>query len=250
MNNGSGTSVPYEKDILKLYEVKVTLSKNSLKLCGAKAPLPDTLGNETLVSYKDNLSGGTEVPLPKNAEVPSVKHSNLPHIDIKGYYQFVTFRTFDSVDDYLKKLHGLEKPQKQKQQAIDDYLDGSKSGAYLNNQVLQYLYDFFISKDVKLYELVAFCIMPNHVHLLFKPFDKLSVVMQNIKGATANGINKILNKTGKFWASDYYDKAIRDERHFFVVYEYIKNNRLKLSGTEVPLPNRFYGIYEKSLAYE
>jgi hypothetical protein len=43
-------------------------------------------------------------------------------------------------------------------------------------------------------------------------------------------------KSGKFWADDYYDKAIRDEKHFRVVYTYIQNNPLKIGGTKVPLP--------------
>ena len=36
------------------------------------------------------------------------KHNNLPHIDLLGYYQFVTFRTFDSVDDFLKRYRKVD----------------------------------------------------------------------------------------------------------------------------------------------
>jgi type I restriction enzyme R subunit len=39
---------------------------------------------------------------------------------------------------------------------------------------------------------------------------------------------------GKLWADDYYDRAIRSEKHFWVVYEYIKNNPQKISGTKFP----------------
>ncbi|MEA2072335.1 MAG: transposase, partial [Campylobacterota bacterium] len=182
----------------------------------AKATLPNSLGSGTSVPYRK--LGEAKATLPKK------KHLNLPHIDIDGYYQFITFRTFDSIDSYLKKLYDTKKSNRQKQQDIDNYLDSSNSGAYLNDEVLEYLYDFLKTQDGKLYDLVAFCIMPNHIHLLLKPFDKLPKVMQKIKGSTAHHINKILNKSGKFWASNYYDKAIRDERHFIVVYEYIKNN--------------------------
>jgi len=193
----------------------------------AKASLPE-----------ENSGDGTLVPSKKRL------HSHLPHIDIRGYYQFVTFRTYDSIDNYLQKLYDLNLPNRQKQYKIDRYLDSSKKGDYLNSEILSYLYDFFIEQDKILYKLIAFCIMPNHVHILFNPFDKLPKVMQKIKGISAKEINLILNKKGRFWANDYYDKAIRDERHFFVTYEYIKNNPLKLEGgTKVPLP-RFYGIYE------
>ena len=181
------------------------------------------------------------------------KYSHLPHIDIKGYYQFITFRTYDSVDSYLKKLQNIDIPNKQKQQRIDNYLDKSQNGAYLNGEVLEYLYNFFKSQDKILYDLVAFSIMPNHIHLLFKPLNNLPFIIQKIKGITAYNINKTLNRKGKFWANDYYDKAIRDEKHFYIVYNYIKNNPLKLANGDEALASssnnkiilkRFYGIYE------
>ncbi len=34
----------------------------------------------------------------------SQSHKHLPHLDIKNHYQFITFRTYASVDAYLKKL--------------------------------------------------------------------------------------------------------------------------------------------------
>jgi REP element-mobilizing transposase RayT len=169
------------------------------------------------------------------------KYQKLPHIDIEGYYQFITFRTYDSLDSYLEKLYELNISNKQKQQQIDTYLDTSQKGAYLTNDILLYLYDYFISQDKILYDLIAFSIMPNHIHILFKPYDKLSKVIQKIKGNSSLEINKRLNKSGKFWASNYYDKAIRGEKHFMMVYEYIKNNPLKIGVKD----GRFYGLYEK-----
>jgi REP-associated tyrosine transposase len=78
---------------------------------------------------------------------------------------------------------------------------------------------------------------------LIRPYEKLAVLMQTIKGAIAKMINEIRSSSGRFWASDYYDKAIRDEKHFSVVYSYIKNNPLKLNGSEESV-SWFYGIYE------
>jgi len=53
--------------------------------------------------------------------------------------------------------------------------------------------------------------------------------MQRLKGASAKGINDLMGRRGSFWEKDYYDKAIRDEHHFRVVYQYIKNKPLKLN---------------------
>jgi len=222
---------------------------------------------------RDEKRGGTEVTLPigtdtlvsKNNKTPLPrKYTHLPHIDLKGYYQFVTFRTFESVDEFVRKWDfSPAMSNKEKQQKIDEYLDLSIKGAYLKDDILKYLFELLITNDKKLYELVAFCIMNNHVHILFKPLESLSKVMQMIKGVSAKKINELLSQKGKFWADDYYDKAIRDEKHFWVVYEYIKNNPLKIGGTEVPLPigtstlvsennicevkspfPRFYGVFE------
>lgn len=172
-----------------------------------------------------------------------MKHKHLPHIDDLDNIQFITFRTNDSLDDYLDKLTKQNNSNTQKQLQIDKYLDQSNKGSYLNDVVLDYLYNFFLEMDKKLYDLVAFCIMPNHVHLLFKPLKPLSKVMQIIKGSSSNKINKIRQMPLKLWADNYYDKAIRDEKHFNVVYNYIKNNPLKLNQS-MRNERRYYGIYD------
>ena len=172
-----------------------------------------------------------------------MEHKHLHHIDSPNHYQFVTFRTYDSVDLYLKKILSNSLPQNKKQQEADNYLDQSNNGAYLNYRILNFLYEFFRKKDNELYKLMAFCIMPNHVHLLIKPLLELPVMMKNIKGSSAFQINKLLRKKGIFWANEYFDKLIRDEKHYNVVYNYIKNNPRNIILAKDELP-RFYGIYE------
>ena len=172
-----------------------------------------------------------------------MEYIHLPHIDLIGHYQFITFRTYDSTDTFLKKLALQNKPNNKIQLDVDNYLDSSQNGAYLKGKVLNSLSDFFKSKDKTLYELIAFSIMPNHVHLLIKPLKKLASVMHTIKGSSAKLTNEIMGISGKFWANDYYDRAIRNEKNFEIIYEYIKNNPVKLGEAEASLP-RFYGIYD------
>ena len=174
---------------------------------------------------------------------PENQHHHLPHINIKDHYQFITFRTHDSVDTYLRKLAGQNLPNSKQQLAIDKYLDQSRNGAYLTDEIFLFLSDFIKMKDAVLYELISFCIMPNHVHLLIKPLDKLDRIMQLLKGCSAKIINEMMRREGRFWAADYYDKLIRDEKHFVVVYQYIKNNPA-VSGEAKASPPRFYSIYE------
>jgi len=54
--------------------------------------------------------------------------------------------------------------------------------------------------------------MPDHLHLLIKPFGEngLSMIMKNIKGSTANGLNKMVNRTDKFWLTENFDHLVRN----------------------------------------
>jgi len=170
------------------------------------------------------------------------KLSNLPHINLKEHYQFVTFRTKESTDIYLKKLYGSGEPEKVKQYKVDAYLDTSDQGAYLNDKIVSEIQKYFLNYDGKIYKLVALVVMPNHIHILFKQKDELKNIMRILKGGSAHIVNKLLDRKGQVWTSDYFDKLIRDESHFSVVYEYIKYNALKAELTDATA--RFYGCYE------
>ena len=170
-------------------------------------------------------------------------YKKLPHIDTPEHYQFVTIRTHDSLDSYLKKLESLDLSNAKKQMQIDSYLDTSSTGRYLQGDVLEYFRNFLLSSDKTLFELVTFAIMPNHLHILFYQKNNLSKTIKILKGSSASQINKILNKKGKFWASGYYDKAIRNEKHFEIVHNYIQNNPLKANLKDADI--RLYSKYEK-----
>jgi len=170
------------------------------------------------------------------------KHSNLPHINLKEHYQFVTFRTKESTDMYLKKLYGSGEPEKLKQYKVDAYLDTSNQGAYLNDEVISEIKKYFLDYDGKIYKLVALVVMPNHIHILFQQKDELKNIMRILKGGSAHIVNKLLDRKGQVWTSDYFDKLIRNEAHFMLVYEYIKYNAFKAGLTDANA--RFYGCYE------
>jgi hypothetical protein len=72
-------------------------------------------------------NSGTKVPPPKekyDTKVPlPMKYSHLPHIDLVGYYQFVTFRTFDSIDEFIRKWDFSPAiSNKEKQLKIDELM--------------------------------------------------------------------------------------------------------------------------------
>ena len=159
---------------------------------------------------------------------------------MQGYYQFITFRTHESINSYVQKIQNSNDTEKIKQYKIDTYLDSSKTGAYLNNEAIDILLEVILFEDENLYDVEILCIMPNHVHILLKQNADLNEIMKYIKGKSAVELNRYLGKTGKFWAAGYFDKAIRNDKHFSVVYNYIKNNPLK-AGLE---DGRVFGKYE------
>jgi putative transposase len=78
----------------------------------------------------------------------------------------------------------------------------------------------------------AWCIMPNHVHWVFlvKEVDNggkhvyLQDIMQSVKRQTANKINRIIDRKGKFWQKESFDTTIRDCEHLMNAINYTLNN--------------------------
>jgi len=170
-----------------------------------------------------------------------MKYRKLPHIDMPEHYQFVTFRTHDSLDTYLQKLYDLPLENAKKQFIIDEHLDRSSNGAYLNGECIDIFFEVVREKEEKLYETVACAVMPNHVHLLFRQIAPLPEAVKYIKAASAVQLNRMLGRSGRFWAREYYDKAIRDDAHFETVYRYVVNNPVKVGLKDAEV--RVYGVY-------
>ncbi len=79
------------------------------------------------------------------------------------------------------------------------------------------------------YHLQAWVVMPNHVHALVTPNEAftLSSILHSWKSYTAKRANQLLGRAGEFWQAEYFDRAIRDERHFEKAVAYIETNPVK-----------------------
>ena len=79
------------------------------------------------------------------------------------------------------------------------------------------------------YDLHAWVVMPNHVHVLFRlrRGHALSDVVQSWKSYTAKEANKLLHRHGRFWQEDYFDRYIRDDDDYGKCLAYIENNPVK-----------------------
>jgi type I restriction enzyme R subunit/putative DNA methylase len=115
---------------------------------------------------------------------------------------------------------------------IDRYLDSTRTGHfYLRNpQIAKIVVDSiqFGCESLRHYELHAYAVMGNHVHLLITPLVPLSKLQQALKGFTAREANKILGRTGmSFWQRESYDHWVRDAQEFLRIKAYIERNPVK-----------------------
>jgi REP element-mobilizing transposase RayT len=180
---------------------------------------------------------------------PIFYRRNLPHWQPPEETFFVTSRLAGSLpvsvisqlkNDYQREIrHPDNQTAERKWEAREKYfyafenqLDKSLNGPYwLKEQAIaKIVMDSLHFNDKKLYNLIAACIMSNHVHVLIKLLPgapALSVVLQNIKKFTAVQSNKLLSRSGKFWAEESFDTIIRNEKHFYNTIYYIINNPVK-----------------------
>jgi putative transposase len=86
--------------------------------------------------------------------------------------------------------------------------------------------------DKGLYDLRTFVVMSNHVHILLRPQQRASRLLQWLKGTTARDANQMLTRTGKpFWQRESYDHWVRDGQGLERVAAYIESNPVKAGIT-------------------
>lgn len=127
--------------------------------------------------------------------------------------------------------------RKKQMKAFDDLLDlNEKSIVNLSNTVnRKIMFDALLFFEEKKLENYAFCIMPNHVHWVFRTLEKdengkpvyLQDIMHSIKSFTANEINKNENRNGALWQVESYDTTIRNLKHLHNTIEYTLQNPVK-----------------------
>jgi len=76
------------------------------------------------------------------------------------------------------------------------------------------------------YLIFAWCVMPNHVHVVFQPLagHNLASVIHTWKSYSAKEANRILGRSGDFWQREYYDHLVRDERDLQRCVRYVLEN--------------------------
>lgn len=120
-----------------------------------------------------------------------ITRRHLPHWTVEGGIYFVTFR--------LK--FGL-----------------------LSQEERRIVFNHIKRGNQEFYHLISLVVMPDHVHLIFRPLEEYSLnrVMKGIKGVSARLVNKSRNLRGSLWQDESYDRIRRnvDELHQKISYMY------------------------------
>ncbi len=173
----------------------------------------------------------------------------LPHWKAEAATYFVTFRLAgtlpktvldksaaeraelaDRAENSGRKLSAAENNRLRKlySEKIDAYLDAGHGECWLARPEVAHLVaeslEYFAGER---YDLHAWTIMPNHVHVVLTPLGNhsLSGILHSWKSYTGTKANELLRRRGQsFWQRESYDHLVRDEKEFYRVCEYTVQN--------------------------
>jgi putative transposase len=149
----------------------------------------------------------------------------LPHFDSPETVQFVTFRLADSLPAAVVKALGHREGNVHH---IERGLDAGFGACWLRKpEIASVVQDALLHFDGERYRLLAWCLMPNHVHIVILDGQPLTDIVRSWKSFTARRANTLLDRTGPFWHADYFDRYMRNEEHLAQTVEYVEQNPVK-----------------------
>ena len=170
---------------------------------------------------------------------------NLPHWQCNHAIYHISFRLADSVpqsvcERWIRERECLienakhsnnellaeieRKAQNFYSEQIEKYLDRGYGKCFLSKvEIAKMVASSFTHFDHVRYRLHAWCIMPNHVHVIFEamPDYDLSKIIHSWKSYTAHRANEMLGLKGEFWQRDAYNHIIRSRKEYHFQIQYI-----------------------------
>jgi putative transposase len=169
----------------------------------------------------------------------SFHRRRLPHWCPEGVPIFLTWRLFGTLPrrPLERGQASSELTDGQRFAAQDRILDLANSGPRWLQQpeVAACVAETLLlgERAWKKYDLWAWVIMANHVHVLLTPHVAMSKVTRAIKSYSARKANEILGHTGEsFWQDESYDHWVRKEEEMNRIIQYIEWNPVKASLVE------------------
>ena len=151
-------------------------------------------------------------------EVNTFYHRNLPHWHPPGRAIFLTWRLLGSLPQNVINRLRIARQQMSKRNVtqgtdtrvreykrlfakMDAVLDKAESGPLWLKQtsVADLVQHVLLRQYADLYVLWAYVVMANHLHVLLKPKEGVTIpeITKRIKGATSREANKLLERTGQ-----------------------------------------------------
>jgi len=223
----AGKTPPGPKQVPELVPKPAPATKRPHSSCTPYNP-----GLHNLVAGKQAWSE----PLDQEAEADGFvgwhQRGYLPHRDLPGLVQFLTIRLNDSFPANRRgeweALLKIENNHRRRVE-LERYLDLGRGACWLRQREIADLTETSLRHfDRERYELLAWCIMPNHVHILMQlrriPLKQL---MRDWKGFVARNANRLFHRGGTFWECDYWDTYVRNEEQLVRFVRYTESNPVK-----------------------
>jgi putative transposase len=166
----------------------------------------------------------------------------LPHRDRTHLLQSITFRLADSLpetalmqlESEVRLLPAIRKDI-EKRKRIEQWLDAGMGCCALGNaDAAACVQQSVLHFDGHRYRILAWVVMPNHVHVLIDPVQPIAKIIQGWKSFTARWLLARNNEFGlgipdphHVWMRDYWDRFIRDDDHLRATIDYIHRNPVK-----------------------
>jgi len=185
----------------------------------------------------------------------------LPHCDFPGLVQFVTFRLADSMPasrrgewEHLLAIENL----REKRTKLEEYLDCGVGECWLRDlRIAKLAEDALLFFHNERCELLAWCVMPNHVHVLVHVWQTpLGKLVQSWKRHVATRAEEYLAERRSptrhvseadinaparraalqtlRWEREYWDTFMRDEKQEETAIRYIETNPVKAKLCRAP----------------
>jgi len=164
----------------------------------------------------------------------------LPHWHPLGAALFVTWRLHGSLPANVTAVRFTE---------ADEVLDRAETGPrWLGDPAVAASVAERLThgeRELGLYRMRAWVLMPNHVHVLIFPDAPLSRITKAVKGYSAKRANEILGRTGQpFWEHESYDHWVRTPRELEKIVRYIERNPVKAGLVQCVAEWRWSSAFE------
>lgn len=120
-----------------------------------------------------------------------------------------------------------KKRKVEREKRVAAWLDRGEGECHLRDRrIAELVENTLLYFDGERYRLLAWCVMPNHVHAMIETTSghPLERVIHSWKSYTAKEANRILRRRATFWQPEYHDRFIRDDDHYGNVLRYIELN--------------------------